>query len=910
MGLDYLEHYGMPRRSGRYPWGSGEDPYQSLQGTGGMSFMGEVKRMRDEGSSDKDIAQSMGISVNELRNRYSYESQALRNARMSEAWRLKNEKQMSNIAIAERLGVTESTVRNLLKYSEQRKKDMVQTTADILKDAVARDEFIDVGRGVNTYLNVSDTKFKAALQKLQDEGYKIQYYPVEQLGTTHSTSIKVLCAPGTEYNYLKNREKIKLPIGDYINEDTGGRTGIKPPVSIDPKRVKVRYAEEGGTLMDGVIQLRRGVEDLSLGDSLYAQVRIKVGENSYLKGMAMYADDLPKGVDIVFNTNKHVGTPMEFTDKETPSVLKGLKKTDEWEDNPFGAIVRQREYIGKDGKKHLSPINIVNEEGSWGEWKKTLSSQVLSKQPVPLAKKLLDKAYDERMKQYEEIDALTNPEVKKRLLLSFAEDCDSAASDLKAAAMPRQSSKVILPFPDMKEDEVYAPGYKDGETVCLVRYPHAGRFEIPTLKVNNKDPVADSLIHNAKDAIGINPKVAERLSGADFDGDTVLVIPNPRGEFKTAEPLKQLVGFEPKEAYRAPEGMPVVSTKTGFYKQREMGSVSNLITDMTIKGASPDELARAVKHSMVIIDAEKHNLNWKQSYEDNGIAELKAKYQGGRRRGASTLISKAGSEDRVPERKQRTSIDPETGKVVYYETGRRKKEKIGVDPVTGKPIWGEGKELVTTKTTKMATTDDAFTLSSGSEMENVYAQYANNLKALANTARKEYLGTPSIKISPSAKALYADEVAGLRAKVRDAQRNAPLERQAQLYANITLAQKKRDNPDMDKDTLKREKTKALDGARKRMGAGKKRIGGKEVPLTEREWEAIQSGAVSKTLLNDILDNADMDVIKKYATPRQQKGLSSSQLSKAKALLANDATLAEVASQLGVSVTTLQRALDS
>ena len=28
---DHLEHYGLPRRSGRYKWGSGKDPYQSIE---------------------------------------------------------------------------------------------------------------------------------------------------------------------------------------------------------------------------------------------------------------------------------------------------------------------------------------------------------------------------------------------------------------------------------------------------------------------------------------------------------------------------------------------------------------------------------------------------------------------------------------------------------------------------------------------------------------------------------------------------------------------------------------------------------------------------------------------------------------------------------------------------------------
>ncbi len=900
MGLDYLEHHGMPRRSGRYPWGSGEDPYQSIEG--GMPFMAQVKELRGQNMTDKQIAEMMGVSINQLRNRYSYESNALRNARMSQAVSLKD-KGLSNIAIAEKLGVTESTVRNLLKYSTQQRTDAVQTTADILKDAVAKDKYIDVGRGVNHYLNVSDSKFKAALQKLQDEGYKIQYLNIDQLGTTHQTQLKVLVAPGVEWKEMaRNKDKIRLPIGEYINEDTGGRTGLETPVSIDPKRVKVRYNEEGGVQMDGVIQLRRGVEDLSLGEARYAQVRIQVGENSYMKGMAMYSDDMPDGVDIVYNTNKHLGTQVEFTDKNTPSVMKGLKETDDWNDNPFGATVRQRHYIGKDGQEHLSAINIVAEEGKWGEWKKTLSSQVLSKQPVSLAKKLLDKSYDEKMKEFEELSALTNPEVKKKLLLSFAEDCDSAAVKLKAAAMPRQASKVLLPFPEMKEDEVYAPGYKDGETVCLIRYPHAGRFEIPTLKVNNKDPIANSLIHNAKDAIGINPKVAERLSGADFDGDTVLIIPNSRGELKTAPALKGLIGYEPKEIYVAPKGMPRVGKEDGFNTQREMGSISNLITDMTLKSAGPDEIARAVRHSMTVIDAEKHNLNWKQSYEDNGIAELKAKYQGSKRAGASTLISKAKSPVRIPERKQLTSIDPETGEVIYTPSGKTHKRKVGVDPETGAKIYKEGIPNIE-EVTRMSQTKDAFELSSGTEMESVYATYANNMKALANTARKEYLTTPSQQTNASAKSLYSSEVESLKSKVTLAQKAAPLERQAQLYANITVAQRRRDNPDMSKEEVKRLKGQALEGARKRMGSKKT-----QVNITDKEWEAIQAGAVSKTLLNSILDNADMDIVKKYATPRTQKGLNSSQIAKAKALLANDATLAEVASQLGVSVTTLQNAV--
>ena len=51
-----------------------------------------------------------------------------------------------------------------------------------------------------------------------------------------------------------------------------------------------------------------------------------------------------------------------------------------------------------------------------------------------------------------------------------------------------------------------------------------------------------------------------------------------------------------------------------------MGKISNLITDMTLLGASEDKLARAVRHSMVVIDDEKHHLDYKQSEKDNNIA--------------------------------------------------------------------------------------------------------------------------------------------------------------------------------------------------------------------------------------------------------------------------------------------------
>lgn len=882
--MSELKHYGTPRHSGRYPWGSGEDPYQRYNG-----FLGTVNDLTKQGLTQKEIAQGLGMSIAELRAKKSIAKNEIRQANAAQALRLKN-KGYSNVAIGERMGINESSVRDLLKPALQQRSEITNATANILKDAVDKKGYIDVGAGVENHLGVSRTKLKTAIEKLKDEeGYTVHYLKVKQLGTGKDTSLMVLAKPGTEWSEVnQNKDNIKT-VNDCYTED-GGRTwlNIEPPKSISSDRILIKYAEDGGTSKDGVIELRRGVDDISLGNAKYAQVRIAVDGTHYLKGMAMYSDNLPDGVDIIFNTNKH----------NTVSKMDAMKSMKEDPDNPFGATVRQKHYIDKDGNKQLSALNIVNEEGDWGNWSKSLSSQMLSKQTPTLAKKQLDLAFDLKQEEFDEIMSLTNPAVKKKLLDSFADDCDASAVHLKAAALPRQGSHVILPFPDMKENEIYAPNYRDGEKVVLIRYPHGGIFEIPELTVNNKHAGANKAIHNAKDAVGINSKVAERLSGADFDGDTVLVIPNNNGMIKTSSPLKGLKDFDPKEAYPAYEGMPRMSSRT---KQMKMGDVSNLITDMTIKGATTDEICRAVKHSMVVIDAEKHNLNYRQSYIDNGIAELKKRYQGSEKAGASTLISKASSEIRIGIRKEKTNTKKMTAEELEaYKSGKKVYEYTNESYTDNK-----GKQVLrTTKSSKMAEVDDAFELSSGTRMEAQYAGYANKLKTLANKARKESRETEYTSYDPQARKDYDAEVTSLKAKLNIALRNAPLERQAQLLANSIVASKKKDNPDMDPADIKKINGQALAEARARTGAKKQRI-----DITDNEWAAIQKGAISTNLLTNILNNTDLDKVKQLATPRTTKTLTTAKLTRARTMLKSGYSQADIADALGVSVTTLTNALE-
>jgi DNA-binding CsgD family transcriptional regulator len=895
---NFVKHTGTPRHSGRYPWGSGKDPEQRNK-----SLRGYVKSLKEKGISDLEIAKGLEMKTTELRQLKSIEKDAKKAADSAFAFRL-HEKGLSNVAIGKRMGINESSVRSLLNPSLQERSKILRNTADVLKKRADESRYIDVGLGTEIHLGVSRTKLQTAVKMLEEEGYKVHYLRKEQLGTGKKTSYMVLTPPDVEYKEVAaNYDKIKL-IRDY--SENGGKNwyDLEPINNVSSDRIYVKHKGEGGELKDGVIELRRGVDDISLGEKKYAQVRIGVDGTHYMKGMAIYSDDIPNGYDIVYNSNKDRGAPKD-------KIFKPME-TDP--DNPFGSIVRQKHYIDADGKEKLSALNLIAEEGKWEEWRNTISSQVLSKQSPSLAKKQLGEDAKKRQQEFDDLNSLTNPAVKKRLLNTFADNCDKAAVDLKAAAMPRQGSHVLLPFTSVNENEIYAPDFKNGESVVLIRHPHGGIFEIPQLRVNNNNEEAIRIIgKDAKDAVGINPKVASKLSGADFDGDSVLVIPNDKGEIRTSPSLKALKDFDPKEAYPYYEGMKVMST---HLKEQKMGDVSNLITDMTIKAADNDEIARAVRHSMVVIDAAKHKLNYKQSYIDNNIAALKTKYQGGPTRGASTLISRAGSEVRVPERKDWKSVnksntDPITGRKIYTLTGETYEVPTGPyrkDPITGKKIYLTNETKVmgkTTLTTKMAKEEDARALSSGTKMESIYADYANEMKALANESRKKILNTPDMHYSPAAKVAYAKEVESLNAKLNLAYDSKPFERHAQLIANSRVATKKAANPNLKPGDIKKLKGQALQAARAETGHRKQ-----PVVITDREWEAIQAGAITNSKLNSILLNTDLDALKQRAMPRERKAVSDATLTRAKIMRSSGKyTNAEIADALGVSISTLSTALE-
>lgn len=890
---DILMHYGVKRRSGRYPWGSGDNPYQH-----GGDFLARVEELQRLGKTEKQIADELHLSTTDLRMQVRVAKHERRALQADRARSLREDGKTLD-EIASILGyANDSSVRALLNENTAANKNKAQATAEILKKELAEKGAIDVGTGVERQLGVSTGVLQEALFILETEGYNRYGVGVPQVNDPKKRTITpVISVPEIDQREVYQNLDLVKSVGDYHSTD-GGESWDKReyPASIDSSRVKILYGDEGGALKDGVIEIRRGVADLDLGDSHYAQVRILVDGTHYLKGMAMYSDDMPDGADIVFNTNKHTGTPK----------MDVLKKIQDDPDNPFGALIKangQSHYIDADGNEKLSAINKLKEEGDWDKMSKNLSSQFLSKQPIQLIKKQLDLTYADAADEFSEICSLNNPTVKRKLLLDFADECDSAAVHLKAAALPRQSTQVILPLNAMKETEIFAPNYRDGEKVVLIRYPHGGTFEIPELTVNNKNPTAVSVLgKNIRDAVGINPKVAERLSGADFDGDQVVVIPTGgRVKIQSTPALKDLKDFDPKTDYSTEGKTGVRLLAKGAATQRQMGEISNLITDMTLKGATEPEIARAVKHSMVVIDAAKHKLDYRQSEKDNGIAELKKKYQGfddetGHHGGASTLLSRRKQDVEVPERQGSGVIDPLTGKVVYKESGR-----TYVDPRTGKTV------AATTKVKRILAVDDVRSMSSGTLQEEAYADYANKMKDLANKARFEYKATPTLKRSASAAKAFEPEVNRLMAALKVAQLNAPLEREAQRIANARVKAKVQANNITDKDEISKIRRAAISDARNSTGASGKRT---RITISDGEWTAIQSGAISDTTLSEILRYAEPKTVRERATPRRTTQLSDARISRIKAMANSGHTNAEIAEALGISTSAVSKYLNS
>lgn len=967
---DELMHYGMPRRSGRYPYGSGEDPYQH-----GRDFLARIDELKKTGWTEtpENIKAEFDISTTQYRTEKRLAEHERKMLKIERARSLKEDGK-GWTEIAREMGESESTVRTWLTKNNNSRIQEAINTADFLKKRVAEVGMIDVGTGVERELNISSEMLKESLAILKRDGYEVFPGRFEQVTNPgQNTTQTVLCPPGSKHKDIYNLDEVHT-VKDYISRD-GGKTYEKKfyyPESLDSKRLMIRYKEDGGIDKDGIVELRRGVADLSLGESRYSQVRIMVDGSHYIKGMAVYADDkdMPKGVDVIFNTNKTKDVPLK-------KVLKEIKDDP---DNPFGSLIKDADqggqywYDADTGKrcgandptvknKKLGLINKRADEGDWEEWADALPSQFLGKQSMKLAKQQLGIAKNDKQAEFDELCSLTNPTVKKHLLEKFADSCDSAAVHLKAAALPGQKYHVIIPINTLKDNEVYAPKYNDGDKLALIRYPHGGTFEIPILTVNNSHKQARKLLGtDITDAVGINAKVAERLSGADFDGDTVMCIPTGgKVKITSTSKLKDLDGFDPKTAYPEVPGMKYMKdpiTKSDN-TQKQMGEISNLITDMTLAGATEPELARAVKHSMVVIDAGKHKLNYKKSEIDNNISQLKRDYQKQvlpdgtvKYGGASTILSRSkgqyqverrqgspkvnvkGSKDYDPTRPEGALVykkadnlhyvDAKTDKATGIKTirtvdGKKIKYDLNnpdevakynpvkrVDPETGEISFTDASGTITYRSktkkqqsTRMAETDNPYELVSAMKhpMELLYADYASSMKSMANKARLEMIKTGNMEYKPSAKKAYINEYNSIMKQLNTAELNAPRERAAQRMANVEVAAKKKANPTMSKSDEKKIRQQAITKYRQEVGGVSRKD--RAIHISDREWEAIQAGAINETTLKRILKNTDVDNLRERATPRSTSKLPASTISRIKSLSATY-TIAQIAEKFNIS----------
>ena len=189
-----------------------------------------------------------------------------------------------------------------------------------------------------------------------------------------------------------------------------------------------------------------------------------------------------------------------------------------------------------------------------------------------------------------------------------------------------------------------------------------------------------------------------------------------------------------------------------------------------------------------------------------------------------------------------------------------------------------------------------------SQQELLYANYANQVYALANRARKELVSLDLGKRDKDAAIKYAAEIASLNQKLEDALKNSPRERQAQLAAAYIYKCKKLDNPNMSSEEIKKINSQALAEARVRFGAKKNRI-----DISDKEWEAIQAGAISNEMLRSIMSNTDTDALRDRAMPKDYKEtISPSKETMIRKLQKNGYNPEEIADQVKVSVNTVKR----
>jgi predicted DNA binding protein len=237
------------------------------------------------------------------------------------------------------------------------------------------------------------------------------------------------------------------------------------------------------------------------------------------------------------------------------------------------------------------------------------------------------------------------------------------------------------------------------------------------------------------------------------------------------------------------------------------------------------------------------------------------------------------------------------------------------DPKTGKVTYTNKDGSISYRTkertiisTHMAETNDAYTLVSRNKhpMEMLYADYANSMKALANKARKAMVTTGNLQSNSNAKKIYSKEVSDLEIKLNDALKNSIRERTATRLAASEIKRRQEADPDMTPGELKKLSQRMQSKYREEVGSVSRKK--RAIQITDKEWEAIQAGAISEHKLKQILNNSDPDSLRERAMPKTKNTLNTAQINRIKAMSDSNFTLNQIAEKMNLSPSTISKYL--
>ena len=203
------------RGSGRYPFGSGERAHQHSWDT-----LTRINKLKAQGMSDKEIAKAMGwtmevydkktkqMTTEGNTSRYKAEKEiAVHEVAMDKydevTWyRTHNDpktgKPYTTSEIARLMGFkNESSLRSFEESSKFSSESPIFKAAEQVKANIERTGYLDVGKGTNLYLGITDDRMKTVLAVLEKEGYQVvNDVQVKQLnGGDNYTTRKILVAP-------------------------------------------------------------------------------------------------------------------------------------------------------------------------------------------------------------------------------------------------------------------------------------------------------------------------------------------------------------------------------------------------------------------------------------------------------------------------------------------------------------------------------------------------------------------------------------------------------------------------------------------------------------------------------------------------------------------------------------------